>query len=69
MLSLTEGAVMNQQQPKTKRKFLDVLVKAFQILSKPKSDLDFNRWLYIESRQIRNLERKRQMRDWREMEK
>ena len=60
---------MKQQKPKTKERFFEALAKAFQILSKPKSDLDFNQWLYIESRQIRNLERRRNLRDWREMEK
>lgn len=56
------------QQPKKKGKFLESLTLAFQILSKPKSDLDFSQWLYIESKEIRNLERRRQLQDWRELE-
>lgn len=56
------------QQPKKKGKFFESLSLAFQILSKPKSDLDFTQWLHIESKEIRNLERRRQLRDWREQE-
>lgn len=56
------------KQSKKKGKILEAFTEAFQILSKPKSDLDFSQWLHIESKEIRNLERRRQLRDWREME-
>lgn len=58
-----------EHQPTTKNgKVLVAIKKAFQILSRPKSDLDFCQWLHIESKEIRNLERRRQLRDWRELE-